>query len=136
MQRNPLIVLDAAHNPDGAKVATETLLEGFGEGRSRILVIGLLQGRDVGEMLDEFDAQEADVVICCTADSPRAFAANEIAASARERGIDAEVIPAIEDALERARVVAKTDDVIMVTGTTYVVGRARSLLRHGAKDDG
>lgn len=136
MQRNPLIVLDAAHNPDGAKVATETLLEGFGEGRSRILVIGLLQGRDIGEMLDEFDAQEADVVICCTADSPRAFAANEIAASARERGIDAEVIPAIEDALERARVVAKTDDVIMVTGTTYVVGRARSILRHGAKDDG
>jgi dihydrofolate synthase/folylpolyglutamate synthase len=135
MQRNPLIVLDAAHNPDGARVATETLLEGFGEGRSRILVIGLLQGRDVGQMLDEFDAQTADVVICCTADSPRAFTANEIAATARAKGIDAEVIPAIEDALERARTVAKTDDVILVTGTTYVVGRARSILRRGAKGD-
>jgi dihydrofolate synthase/folylpolyglutamate synthase len=99
------------------------------------LVIGLLQGRDVGQMLDEFDAQTADVVICCTADSPRAFTANEIAATARAKGIDAEVIPAIEDALERARTVAKTDDVILVTGTTYVVGRARSILRRGAKGD-
>jgi dihydrofolate synthase/folylpolyglutamate synthase len=135
MQRNPLIILDAAHNPDGARVATETLREGFGEGRSRILVIGLLQGRDIGQMLDEFDAQSADVVICCTADSPRAFTANEIAATARARGIDAEVIPAIDDALERARTVAKTDDVILVAGSTYVVGRARSILRHGANAD-
>src|SRR5205814_339911 len=54
MQRNPLIVIDAAHNPEGARVATQTLLEGFGDGRSRILVVGLLQGRDIGQMLDEF----------------------------------------------------------------------------------
>ena len=86
MQRNPLVVIDAAHNPEGARVATETLLEGFGDGRSRILVLGLLQGRDIAQMLDEFDAQTAEIVICCTADSPRAFTASEIAATARCEG--------------------------------------------------
>ena len=136
MQRNPLIVIDAAHNPDGARVATQTLLEGYGDGRSRILVIGLLRGRDIGQMLDEFDAQSAEVVICCTADSPRAFSAGEIAEVARAKGIDAEVIPEIADALERAQVVAEADNVIFVGGTIYVVGRARSILRRGDKDAG
>ena len=136
MQRNPLVVIDVAHNPEGARVATETLLDGFGDGRSRILVIGLLQGRDIAQMLEEFGAQTAEVVICCTADSPRAFPANEIAAIARAMGIDAEVIPAIDDAVERALVVAEPDDVILIAGTTYVVGQARTILRHSAKGTG
>jgi len=100
------------------------------------LVIGLLQGRDIAQMLEEFGAQTAEVVICCTADSPRAFPANEIAAVARAMGIDAEVIPAIDDAVERALVVAEPDDVILIAGTTYVVGQARTILRHSAKGTG
>jgi dihydrofolate synthase/folylpolyglutamate synthase len=134
MQRNPLVVIDVAHNPEGARVAAETLHEGFGEGRSRILVLGLLQGRDIAAMLDEFDARAAEVVVCCTADSPRAYPASEIANAAREQGIDAEVVPAIPDAIDRAFVVAGDDAVILIAGTTYVVGHARSILRHGAND--
>jgi dihydrofolate synthase/folylpolyglutamate synthase len=135
MQRNPLVVIDVAHNPEGARVATQTMYEGFGEGRSRILVVGLLQGRDIAAMLDEFDARTAEFVICCTADSPRAYSASEIAAAARAKGIDAEVVPAIADAIERAFALADNDAVILIAGTTYVVGNARTILRHGASDD-
>jgi hypothetical protein len=46
------------------------------------------------------------------------------------------VIPAIDDALERALVVAQPDDVVLIAGTTYVVGQARTILRHGAKGAG
>lgn len=134
MQRNPLVVIDVAHNPEGARVAAHTLHEGFGEGRSRVLVLGLLQGRDIDAMLDEFDARAAEVVICCTADSPRAYPANTIAAVARTMGIDAEVVPAIPDAIDRAFAVADSDAVILIAGTTYVVGHARSILRHGASE--
>jgi dihydrofolate synthase / folylpolyglutamate synthase len=133
MQRNPLVVIDAAHNPEGARVATQTLREGFGDGRSIILVLGLLKGRDIGAMLDELEAGAAESVICCTADSPRAFTANEIAAAARAKGIDAEVVPGIGDALDRAFAVAEDDALILVVGTIYVVGHARSILRHGAR---
>jgi dihydrofolate synthase/folylpolyglutamate synthase len=128
------VVIDAAHNPDGARVATQTLREGFGDGRTLILVIGLLKGRDIGAMLDELDARSAEFVICCTADSPRAFTANEIAEVARAKGIDAEVVPAIDDALDRAFSIADDDAMILVVGTIYVVGHARSILRRGASD--
>jgi dihydrofolate synthase/folylpolyglutamate synthase len=134
MQRNPLVVIDVAHNPEGAHVAAQTLHEGFGDGRSRILVLGLLQGRSIDAMLDEFDARTAEIVICCTADSPRAYPASEIAAVARDKGIDAEVVPAITDAIDRAFAVADADAVILIAGTTYIVGHARSFLRHGAND--
>ena len=133
MQRNPLVVIDAAHNPDGARVATQTLREGFGDGRSIILVLGLLKGRDIGAMLDELDAGTAEAIICCTADSPRAFTASEIADTARAKGIDAEAVPGIADALDRAFAVADDDAVILVAGTIYVVGHARSILRRGAR---
>ena len=133
MQRNPLVVIDAAHNPDGARVATQTLREGFGDGRSVILVLGLLKGRDIGSMLDELDAATAEFVICCTADSPRAFTAREIADVARAKGIDADAVPGIDDALDRAFAAADDDAVIFVAGTIYVVGHARSILRHGAR---
>lgn len=132
MQRNPLVVIDAAHNPDGARVATHTLREGFGDGRTLILVIGLLKGREISAMLDELDARSAEFVICCTADSPRAFTADEIAAVARVKGIDAETVPGIDDALDRAFAVADDDAIIFVVGTVYVVGHARSILRRDA----
>lgn len=129
VSRDPLIVLDVAHNPEGAAAAAHTQRAEFGESRPTVLVIGLLQGREIEAMLDAFEARRADAVICCTADSPRAYPAAELAEVARRRGIDAEAVPSIADALDRARAVAPDDAVILVTGTVYIVGAARTLLR-------
>ena len=46
------------------------------------------------------------------------------------------LVRAVTRAAKRALVVAEPDDVILVAGTTYVVGRARSILRRGAKAAG
>ena len=128
LRRHPLVVLDAAHNPDGALVATETLDEDFGVGRRRLLVFGLLQGRDIGEMLDALGADRADVVIVCEADWPRRIPAEDIAAVAAERGIVVEIVRPIEDAVQRAIALADPDDVVLVTGSNYVIGPARRAL--------
>lgn len=128
MSRGPLVIIDAAHNPDGARVAVRSLDEGFGEGRSRILVVGLLQGRDPGEMLDALGADRAEVVIVCAPDWPRAIPAEEVAAVARDKGLEVEVVPDVEDAVHRALALATDEDTILVTGSFYVIGPARRLL--------
>lgn len=128
LHRHPLVVLDAAHNPDGARVATETLDEDFGVGRRRLLVFGLLGGRDIGDMLDALGADRADVVIVCEPDWPRRIPAEEIAAVAAERGIVVEIVRPIEDAVQRAIALADPDDVVLVTGSNYVIGPARQAL--------
>ncbi len=128
LHRHPLVILDAAHNPDGARVATRTIDDDFGVGRRRILVLGLLQGRDIGDMLDSLEATRAELVIVCEPDWPRRIPAAEIAAVARARGIAVEVVASIDDAVRRALVRAEDDDVVLVTGSNYVIGPARRAL--------
>jgi dihydrofolate synthase/folylpolyglutamate synthase len=128
MRRHPLVVIDAAHNPDGARVALRTLDEGFGEGRSRFLVVGLLQGRDPAEMLDALGAARAELVIACAPDWPRAISADELGDVARAKGLPVEVVHDVEDAVHRALALATDDDLILVTGSFYVIGPARAAL--------
>jgi dihydrofolate synthase/folylpolyglutamate synthase len=132
MRRNPMIVIDVAHNPEGAEVVTQTLRDDFGEGRPLVLVIGLLTGRDPLMMFDAFGANEAEAVICVTADSPRAYSADDLVVAAHSRGIDAEAVPDVTAAIERALAIASDDAVIFVTGTVYVVGAARTFLRRAS----
>src|SRR5207248_2936367 len=52
MGRQPLCVLDGAHNPAGAQAAGAAIAEEFGDAASRVLVVGLLEGKDPAEMLE------------------------------------------------------------------------------------
>jgi dihydrofolate synthase/folylpolyglutamate synthase len=81
-------------------------------------------------MLEALRADEFDLVVCCTAPSPRGIPSSEVAAAARSIGCD-EVINAgsVEAACDRALVGAVADDAILVTGSLYVVGDARRHLR-------
>lgn len=129
--RHPLVLLDAAHNPDGARAAIETLGD-FGAERPRYLVLGLLQGRDIGEMLDALEADDAELLLVCEPDWPRRILAADIAKVAQARQIPVEVVPSIEEAVERALSLAGDDDVVLVTGSNYVIGPARTLLAERA----
>ena len=107
MQRDPLLILDGAHNPDGAQAVVETLAEGFVVTGDLHLVIGVLDGRDPVELLEILDAEDAAEVVCCTPDSPRALPAAALAEHVRALGGRAQVIPdvglALGAALDRRR---------------------------------
>ncbi|MFN0089512.1 MAG: bifunctional folylpolyglutamate synthase/dihydrofolate synthase [Acidimicrobiales bacterium] len=129
MERQPLVILDGAHNPDGAEAAAAVLAEEFAQvaGR-RIFVIGMLTGRDPETMLRAFGVRSDDRLITTTPPSPRALPAEELADTARRLGLQAEAVHEVPDALDRARYTSRTDDLILVTGSLYVVGAARAAL--------
>lgn len=128
--RQPLVILDCAHNPAGAAVAAATL-DDFDVAGTRVLVVGLSAGRDAVEMLEIFAESEVSLVVACAADFARAMPAAEVAAAAEEVGVDAVVAHDVGDALRRAGEAAGSDDLIFVTGSIYVVGEARRLLGVG-----
>lgn len=128
VDRQPLVVLDGAHNPSGARALAEALDEAFGA-CGRVLVVGLLRSRDPIEMLVALDAARARLVIACPPPSPRALPPEEVAAAARGLGIAAEVAGSVADAVTRARKVAEPAEMVLVTGSLYVVGTARAALR-------
>lgn len=126
--RQPLVILDGAHNPDGARAAAATLGD-FGVTGDRLLVIGMNKGRDAVEMLEAFDARAARGVIACSVDFVRAMPPEEIADAARSLGVDVEIVRSVPDAMQRAAAIASEDDLVLVSGSLYVVGEARRSVR-------
>jgi dihydrofolate synthase/folylpolyglutamate synthase len=53
---------------------------------------------------------------------------DEVAATARLLGATAESTPSVTEAIARALAAAEADDLVLVTGSLYVVGAARDLL--------
>ena len=126
--RQPLVVLDGAHNPAGAAAAAGAIAEAFGDAAARVLVVGLLQGKDPAEMLEALEARGARIVVACPAPSPRTLAPEEVAAAARGLGIESETAGSVPEALARALAVAGPDDLVLISGSLYVVGAARAAL--------
>jgi dihydrofolate synthase/folylpolyglutamate synthase len=138
VHRAPLLVLDGAHNPDGAHAAATTLADEFDVAGTRRWVLGLLGGRDLDEMLDAFGMRPGDEVVTCTPPSPRGIEAKELAAAVTARGVRADAVPNVGDALERAWRAAEAEGgadgaggggLVMVTGSLYTVGAARTTCR-------
>jgi dihydrofolate synthase/folylpolyglutamate synthase len=128
--RGPLVVIDGAHNPAGADVCAQVFFDDFSPEGKRILVVGALKGRDAQMLLSALRADEFDVVICCTAPSPRGLAANDLGGSAKQMGCEQVVVcETVEAACDKALSIAREEDAVLVAGSLYVVGSARTYLR-------
>jgi dihydrofolate synthase / folylpolyglutamate synthase len=128
MERDPLIIIDGAHNEAGASALAKTMREEFAANPGRILIIGLLSGRDATNVLRNFDAATAKLVVICPPPSPRAQDVNDVAAAARALGAPAITAPSVSEAIVKARSIADEDDVILIAGSLYLVAEARRLL--------
>jgi dihydrofolate synthase/folylpolyglutamate synthase len=128
VRTNPLVVLDGAHNTEGAASAITTLDDDFTVTGDRIIVVGALSPRDPEQLLDALEVDRAAFVIACTAPSPRAVPADDVAAAAEALGARVVVEPDVTRAVERALSQAGEEDAVLITGSLYVVGAARSVL--------
>jgi dihydrofolate synthase/folylpolyglutamate synthase len=132
VHRAPLLVLDGAHNPDGAAAAAATLADEFAIAGTRRWVLGVLAGRDLDEMLDAFALQPGDQVVATTPPTPRGVPASELAAALAAREMDVVVVPDVGRAVERAWRAAEEagdGDLVIVTGSLHTVGAARTACR-------
>ncbi|MEU8876103.1 folylpolyglutamate synthase/dihydrofolate synthase family protein [Streptomyces javensis] len=136
VRRSPTVVLDAAHNPAGARAAAAAVTESFDFSRL-IGVVGASDGKDVRGLLEAFEPIFAEVVVTGNS-SHRAMDPDELAAIAVEVfGSDrVQVEPRLDDALEAAITLAEEEGEyagagVLVTGSVITVGEARLLLGKG-----
>jgi len=117
------ILLDAAHNPAGARALASHLQE---IGWSRVtLVFGAMRDKDVRHMLEAL-APFCEAIVCTTAPSPRALSAFDLAALARPLGPTVEAIADPAAALARALEMARP---IVSAGSIFLIGPLRDILR-------
>ncbi|MFD5187097.1 bifunctional folylpolyglutamate synthase/dihydrofolate synthase [Streptomyces sp. NPDC058357] len=133
VRSSPTVVLDAAHNPAGARATADGISEAFGFSRL-IGVVGTSSDKDVKGLLEAFEPIFAEVVVTENS-TPRAMDVDELAALAVEVfGEDrVQVEPRLDDALEAAITLAEEEDEyagagVLVTGSVVTVGEARLLL--------
>ncbi len=133
----PSIIVDAAHNPAGARAAAKGVNEAFDFSRL-VLVIGVLEDKDAAGILAELHEELGGILedVCLTqSTSPRSIPAADLLQAALSAGFAEEninIAPGLDDALEWAVMKAEEDNDlaggVLVTGSITVVGEARTLL--------
>ncbi|MEU6115371.1 folylpolyglutamate synthase/dihydrofolate synthase family protein [Streptomyces sp. NPDC047117] len=133
VRRSPTVVLDAAHNPAGARVTAEAVTEAFGFSRL-VGVVGASADKDVRGLLEAFEPVFAEIVVTRNS-TPRSMDPDELAGIAVEVfGAErVQVEPRLDDALEAAITLAEEEGEysgagVLVTGSVITVGEARLLL--------
>jgi dihydrofolate synthase/folylpolyglutamate synthase len=133
--RSPLVVLDGAHNPAGARVLAEALDEEFDVQGPVIAVVGILRGRDPYAILQPLASAGIRNFIACTAPSPRSMPASDVASAARRLGCNVSEAGEAVIALEQAMDHAGESGMVVVTGSLYVVAAARGSMLGGGTGD-
>ena len=117
---NPEILLDGAHNPGAAKSLASALRKIY-PNRRIIMVIGIMDDKDIREML-KWLVPASDYVICTRPRYHRAATPEKLMAAAKSFGVPGEMVPTLFPALDRAKTLAGPSDIIVVCGSLFTVG--------------
>lgn len=118
---NPDIILDGAHNPAGARALAQ-YLERFYSDRKIWLIFGAMRDKAVDEIAGILFPLAAELILTAP-DNPRALRP-EVLFEIGRRG---HIAPNIDLALDRVRSRVSEADVIVITGSLFLVGEARAL---------
>jgi dihydrofolate synthase/folylpolyglutamate synthase len=136
VRRSPTVLLDAAHNPAGARALAAALEDGFSFARL-VAVVAVLRDKDAAGLLEALSPVVAEVVVTQNG-SPRALDADTLGTVAVDvLGSDrVEVVPSLVDAIERAVELAESGAPtggagVLVTGSVVTVAEARRLVHGG-----
>lgn len=115
--RDPLTIADVGHNADGIRVVKAQLSRT--PHRHLHVVLGCVGDKDLGRFLAELPPEGS--YYFCKADIPRGLAADELRARAEAMGLHGTVYPSVAAAFEAARAGASHEDLVLVTGSVFVV---------------
>jgi dihydrofolate synthase/folylpolyglutamate synthase len=126
LRREPLVLVDGAHNYEGAR-SLRRALEDYFPNRDVVMVFGMLEDKERAKIAAEL-APAARAVVVTRPDSPRAGDWRELAVHVRRHTPEVYLMEDIEDALNKAFSLVRPGEMVCVTGSLYMVAEARQLL--------
>ncbi|MFK7800873.1 MAG: folylpolyglutamate synthase/dihydrofolate synthase family protein [Anaerolineae bacterium] len=128
VSRKPLILLDGAHNPHKMRALVESLKDAFPT-KKITAITGSIVNKEVSDILEVL-IPAVDRVIATAPNVPGKPAVDPaIIRDTIEQmsNIPASIAPDVRAAVEEAIEAAGPDDLILITGSLYLVGEAREL---------
>lgn len=120
---NPLIVIDGAHNPDGAKTLTTALMEH----PDSTAIVGVMRDKNYNAVLKQ-TLQFCKNVICVNPAGERALSAEQLSTVAQKYCKNVFVADSLDSAINLAKQKCK-DAAIFVFGSLYLASEIRPLLK-------
>ena len=105
----------------------QTKIEKYFENKNKILVIGMLEDKDIESVLDLL-IPKFNNIITTTPDNPRAIDANKLKEKIERYNIEVTCKPNIKEAVDYALEISNKDDVIISAGSLYMIGNVRTII--------
>jgi dihydrofolate synthase/folylpolyglutamate synthase len=125
--REPLIICDATHNPEGARVLRDTLDERFGDKRI-VFVMGVMKDKDY-ENMARIILKGAYGAVATKANWHRALGEKVLLQTVSKYCENSFSDDTIERAMDRAIRMAGKDGLVCTTGSLYYVGDVKKYVR-------
>lgn len=124
---DPLIIVDGAHNPDGAKALKASVCQ-YLKGRRIILVMGVFADKDYRQMV-KIVSELSDTLITFRPAQDRGLDAAKLAEAAAPCFRYIQTAESQREAVDRALSLCGTEDVILSFGSLSTVGELKHIIR-------
>jgi dihydrofolate synthase / folylpolyglutamate synthase len=135
LQRRPLVLLDGAHNLQGMEALAVSLETEFPPDTRWTLLTGFRGARDAAALLAPLRTKVHRVLAAAARDGQAQPAGRVATAAGEALGVPVETAPSVAEGLAAAIAYAGPGGAVLVTGSLYVVGEARSHHAAGSARD-
>lgn len=132
VSKDPLIMIDGAHNPDAAKALSKFIKKYLNDYKI-ILVIGIMSDKDIHEILSHLLPLASEIIFTAP-NYGRAASPEKLADIALHMGFYSKIASSVRDAVEKAKNLSLslnhsiTPSLILITGSFYTIGEALEML--------
>lgn len=123
----PEFLLDVAHNPSSIEELAKSAEKRYPK-RPKLILFGVSRDKRSGVMLRRLSRLGSDIILC-QAVNPRSLETSFLMTQARRKFSRIFPIPDVPEAVRLARRIARPENLVIVTGSFYLVGEVRKLLR-------
>lgn len=132
LKTDPYLIIDGAHNEAGADALVQVIKEHF-PGKRLLLVLGMLADKKVDKLVRAFGRLDADIVTA-EPDNPRKLKAEELCRQIKETGKNCVSGGDWSSAYTYVEAIWGKYDVILFTGSLYLIGRIRERICYGTQE--
>lgn len=118
IQKNPVVVMDVAHNEDGIKQLIEQI--NHSKFNQLHIIFGMVKDKDTAKVLNQFP--KTAKYYFTKAHIPRALPEEELQQKALQYELKGSTFADVNEALKSALNIASKEDMIIVCGSVFVVG--------------
>ena len=126
--KEPLFIIDGAHNPAAAERLAESI-ERYFSGKRLIYIMGVFGDKEYDIVIDKTCKYAEKILTIQTPDNPRALPAAELAKEIEKRGKDVEAMESLQAAVDKAYELAGKDDVIIAFGSLSYLGALTEIVK-------